>query len=172
MNAAEEGAVDRRVLVVCYSRSGATERVARELALRLHADVEILQDRARRSGWIGSLTASRDAWRKRAADIMTTTRDPANYALTVIGTPVWAWQMTPAVRAYLMQSGARIRKVAFFVTSGDTAVSRILPSLEQLAGQTSVASAGFNARELADAAIYEQRLQQFVTTLSRSVPAK
>jgi hypothetical protein len=66
---------------------------------------------------------------------------------------------------YLKQMRGRIQHVVFFVTSGDTDVSRILPSLEAEAGMKAVAAAGFNARELGETASYEKKLSAFVADI-------
>lgn len=39
-------------------------------------------------------------------------KNPADYALTIIGTPVWVGTMTPAVRAYLQNNQERLHNVA------------------------------------------------------------
>lgn len=164
----------RRVLVVYYSRSGATARVARDLASQLGADIEVLHDTLATGGPIGYLRALFAALREQPSHLEPLQHDPADYALVVIGTPVWAWRPTPAIRAYLVRQRGRLPTVGFFVTSGDTDVDRIVPSLEALYGHRAVASAGFNAHELADAATYEPKLRSFAgllqAAMTRSVP--
>lgn len=150
------------VLVAYYSLTGNTARAARDLAARLGADIECIQDNSHGTGVLGRFGAAFDALRKAPAKIGALLRDPAEYSITIVGTPIWVGQMTPAVRAYLKQTRGRIQNVAFFVTSGDTDVGNIAPSLEAEAGQGSVASAGFNARELSDARTYEEKLSAFV----------
>ena len=93
---------DECILVFYCSRTGNTERVAKDLVARLHADVERIDDKADRDGIAGYLSALYDSLRKVAADIAKPQKDPANYSLTVVGTPIWAWNMTPAARAYLI----------------------------------------------------------------------
>src|SRR5688572_9341 len=120
----------KSVLVACYSLTGNTARVARDLAARLGADLESIQDKGHGTGFLGQFAAALDAWRQAPANISALQQDPAQYSITVIATPVWVGQMTPAVRAYLKQTRGRIQSVAFFVTSGDTDVGKLLPSLE------------------------------------------
>lgn len=159
----------KSVLVAYYSLTGNTARVGRDLAARLGADLESIQDKGHGIGVMGQFTAAFDAWRRAPARISPLQQDPAQYALTVIGTPVWTWQMTPAVRAYLKQVRGRVQNVAFFVTSGDTDVQKILPSLEAEAGQKAVASAGFSARELNEPATYEAKLAALVQQITSAV---
>ena len=156
---------DEHILVVYYSRTGNTERVAKDLVARLHADVERIDDKADRDGFAGYLSALYDSLRKVAADIAKPQKDPANYTLTVVGTPVWAWNMTPAARAYLEATKGRPRAIAFFVTSGDTDAGKIVPGMEIVAGQKAIAFTGFNATELKDPAVYEKKLATFVSAL-------
>lgn len=155
----------KSLLIAYYSLTGNTARVATDLAARLGADLESIQDKGHGTSVLGHFTAAFDAWRRAPAHIGALQQDPAQYAITVIGTPVWTWQMTPAVRAYLKEVRGRIHDVAFFVTSGDTDVRKVLPSLEAEAGIRSVASAGFNAHELSDAATYEKKLATFADSI-------
>lgn len=162
----------KRVLVAYYSLTGNAARVARDLAARLGADVESIQDTGHGTGALAKVAAAFDAWRKAPAQISAVQYDPAEYAITIVGTPVWVGRMTPAVRAYLNETKGRAQSIAFFVTSGNTDVKRIAPSLEVAAGRKAVASAGLNASELRDAATYERKLSAFVdeiTNASRSV---
>ncbi len=160
----------RRMLVVFYSLTGNTEKVAKDLAQRLDADIESIHDTQHGVGWLSNLRAGMDAWRQKPAVIGAPQRDPADYELTLIGTPVWSWQVTPGVRAYLQQTRGKLRKVAFFITSGNTDISKLLPSLEALAGCKAVASAGFSARELNNSAAYEMKLAEFIHAI-RNVTA-
>lgn len=162
----------KRVLVVYYSLTGNTARVGRDLAARLDAEIESVLDKGHGTGFMGQLVAAFDAWRGAAATIEPLQRDPADYETTLIGTPVWTGAMTPAIRAYLQRTSGKLRNVAFFTTSGNTDIARILPSLEALAGRKSIAFAGFDARELKDATAYERKLATFVDALPRArIPA-
>ena len=158
----------KRVLVVYYSLTGNTARVGRDLAARLDADIESVRDSGHGTGLVGRLAAAFDAWRRKAAAIEPLQYDPADYEITLIGTPVWVGAMTPAIRAYLQRTSRKLHNVAFFTTSGNTDITRIHPSLEALAGQKSIACAGFNARELNDATSYQRKLAAFVDALPRA----
>jgi flavodoxin len=162
----------KRVLVAYYSLTGNTARVARDLTARLGADIESIQDRGHGVGGLGQFAAAFDALRKAPAKIGSLQHDPAAYDVVVVGTPVWVWRMTPAVRAYLMQTSGRIRNVAFFVTSGDTDVERVAPSLAGAARRAPIAQAGFSARELSDPARYATKIAAFVEEITRARDAE
>ena len=155
----------RRILVVCYSLTGNTERVAKDLAARLGAELEMIDDRKNRRGFFGHLGAALDSVRERSAQIADIRKYPSDYALTLIGTPIWGGKMTPAVRAYLRAVRGRINDVAFFTTSGSTGAEKVVPAMEALVGRKAVAFSGFNARELKAAADYDQKIATFLDVL-------
>ena len=160
-----------KILIAYYSRTGRTARVARDIAARTGGDIERIQDPRHRIGCLGYLEAIRDAVRGAPARIPPITRKPSDYAMTIIGTPVWAWKMTPAVRAYLRQTQQQLGHVAFFVTSGDTDVAKIVTPMEALVGVRAIASIGFNSRQLNDQKLYEEKLRSFLAAIGYSTTA-
>jgi flavodoxin len=105
-----------KTLVSFYSRSGSTRRVAEVISKNLNADIDEikdLKDRTRRI--IGWLVSGRDAMTKKLTKIKYS-KNPSKYDLVIIGTPVWAWTVTPAIRTYLSEN--KFKKVAFFCTCG------------------------------------------------------
>ena len=85
-----------KTLVVYYSRTGNTKFVAEEITAELGADIEEVVDLKKRDGKMGYLSASRDATGNRQTNIAETKRNPADYDLIVIGTPVWFWRPSSA----------------------------------------------------------------------------
>jgi len=164
---------DKRNLVVYYSLTGNTQRVAQDIAARLGADLERIEDEKSRKGFFGYLGAALDSKREKSARIIDISKYPSEYALTVIGTPVWVWKITPAVRAYLRMTRGRLNDVAFFTTSGNTDAEKIVPAMEGIAGRKAIAFTGFNEHELKTAALYEEKISAFVNELRsrRSSPA-
>ena len=103
-------------LVVYYSRTGNTKFVAEEIAAELGSDIEELVDLKSRAGAIGWMSAGRDATGNRQTEIAETKKNPADYDLVVVGTPVWAWGPSAAVRTYVGKHDLAGKKVALFFT--------------------------------------------------------
>jgi hypothetical protein len=143
--------------------------VARDLAKLVGADIESIRDRGHGVGFFGYAKAAWDAMRRVPANIGPQSKNPADYALTVIGTPVWVGNMTPAVRAYLQNNKGRLRNVAFFITSGSTEAAKVVSTMEALAGSTAVALQGFDARELQDSNVYDRKVAEFANDVERHV---
>jgi len=152
----------RKILIAYYSLTGNTARVACDIAARVGADIESIRDPGHGVGFFGFLRDSLDALRGIPAKIQPLAKNPGDYALTIIGTPVWAGHMTPAIRTYLHQAQGSLRQVSFFVTSGNTDAAKVIPSMEALAQTGAIASAGFNAQQLREPELYEKKLAAFL----------
>ena len=159
--------VGKRILVVHYSLSGNTERVAQDLATRLGAEREKIGDLRNRRGLLGYLRAALDSIRERPAELTGLDKNPKDYALTLIGTPIWAGKITPAVRTYLRTHRGSFNDVAFFATSGSTPGEKVVPAMERLAGRQAVAFAGFNYVDLQTESLYEKKIAAFLHALQR-----
>jgi flavodoxin len=154
-------------LVVYYSLSGNTARVARDLAKLVGADVESLRDTEHGVGFFGYLKAALHAVTGAPAKLGPLSRNPQDYGLTIVGTPIWAGHMTPAIRAWLDRYRAHLGRVAYFTTCGGSDPGKVVRAMERLVGRTGVAFVGFDAKELADAERYAAKLREFVDSLDR-----
>jgi hypothetical protein len=124
-----------RALVVFYSLTGTTRRVAQALAAELGAEVEEIHCSKYRPGFFGFWQAGYASWRSRIPEIGPPAHDPGNYDLVAVGGPVWGWNACTPVRAYLMHEATRLPAVAFFVTVGGVGFNQALATMEMLAGR-------------------------------------
>ena len=119
-----------KTLIVYYSRTGTTQKVAEQLAERLGADIEPLIDPTPRAGIKGFWTGAADARKKATPELPALHHNPAYYDLVLVGSPVWAGTMTPAARSFLTRFGGNCAKVALFAT---TSMSDLDETLEKMA---------------------------------------
>jgi len=129
-----------KTLVVFYSRTGVTRKLAGRLAEGLHAEVEEIVDTKDRSGALGWLGAGRDAVLRRSTNIQQPVHDPAEFDLVLVGTPVWAGTMACAVRAWLERFAGRLPQTAFFVTARSKFADGALRHMAALSGREPVAT--------------------------------
>ncbi|MHC2382978.1 flavodoxin family protein [Bradyrhizobium liaoningense] len=101
-----------RILVVYYSRTGTTRKVAQSLSAALSCDSEEITEAGSRKGIFGYLRSAVEARRQIPSRIAATVRDPSLYDLVVIGTLVWAWSLSSPVRAYLLANRSKLPAVA------------------------------------------------------------
>jgi len=138
-------------LVLYYSRSGHTRKLAQEIAAALSADIEELKDGRNRSGPIGFLKSGREARSGATVDLAPLSHNPSQYDLVVVGTPVWASTISSPVRTLLQHESLRGVKLAWFCTSGATSSSMhngCLNDMSHESGHTPVAMLGLSAGEL------------------------
>ena len=128
-----------KALVVFYSMTGNTEKVARELARRLEADIEVIEGRAKRSGAIGRLRSVFEAIFKIPAENFPSTREDADYDIVVLGGPVWAKNMASPVRAFIRSEGAHINNLAVFCTEMGSGGAHVLDQMAALWGGAATA---------------------------------
>src|SRR3989339_377766 len=109
-----------KTLIVYYSRTGITKKVGENLSFWLKAKKEEVVDEKNRKGPIGYVIAGKDATNKKLTKISRQEWDPKEFNMIIIGTPVWAWTVTPAIRTYIEQykDVLKEKELAFFCTMG------------------------------------------------------
>ncbi|MGD2174054.1 MAG: flavodoxin [Candidatus Brocadiaceae bacterium] len=130
---------NRNCLIVFYSRTGTTGKVARAIAEATGGELEKIRDKKNRGGILGWLGAAKDAVLRRSTEIEPADYDPGDYDLVVIGTPVWAMTVSCAVRAYLTRYRERLPEVAFFLTTGSSGIEKTFQHMEEECGKAPVA---------------------------------
>jgi flavodoxin len=151
-------------LVVFYSRTGLTRKAAEMLAGVLKADIEEIVDHKNRMGFWGYLGSGKDAFLKKTTKINAARKDPGVYDLVVIGTPLWALSVTPAVRTYLSQNKDRIRRAAFFCTKGGSPAKMAFADLAKLCGQKPVGTLELREDELKTGESF-RKIEKFAQTI-------
>jgi flavodoxin len=123
------------ILVVYYSRTGATRQVARLLADKLGADTLAIQDTRPRHGLFGFVQSAWEAMRGALPDIKPSCMPLSQYDLVVLGTPVWMGHMASPMRRFLHDKARHIRQAAFFCTMGGDGADTVFGEMDKLLGQ-------------------------------------
>lgn len=153
-----------KTLVVYYSRTNFTKRIAEILAEKLGADIEILHDTKNRQGALGYLSAGRDAGTRRITKLEETKTNLDDYEMVVVGTPIWSWNVTPAVRTYLRHKKGKFKKVAFFSTMSGSGNVRAYADMAKECGIEPVATLGLLTKEVAKES-FGGKLDDFIKKL-------
>ena len=118
-------------LVVYYSRTGNTKFVAEKIANQLNADISEIIDRKNRKGRLVFLTGGFAALREKLTKIETS-KSIDDYDLIIVGSPVWAGKITPAIRTFLVNNDFSDKQVAFFITLGGDKPKKALINMEKI----------------------------------------
>jgi flavodoxin len=153
-----------KILVVYTTRTGATKFVAETIAAELGADIEEIVDQKKRAGPIGWLSAGKDSMSEKQTEIAPTTRNPADYDLIALGTPVWAWRPTPALRTYVANHDFLGKRVALFFTMDSDLKQAIEKTKAMLLGAIFMGELAL-AKPLKEKAETEKKIADWCSTL-------
>lgn len=120
-------------LCVYYSRTGATEKLMKEIASELKCELVKLDDGVDRAGLRGWVRSGMQAMARRIPPVKPLkTAFPLDvYDLVVIGTPVWAGRCSVPVRSFLMEYGEQLRKTAYVITrSSDVRYEEVFDQMD------------------------------------------
>jgi flavodoxin len=153
-----------RFLVVYYSRTGNTKKVAEVISRTLSCDIEELNDEQKRKGFIGYMRSGREAMKKEKITLSELKNQPKNYDLVIIGTPIWAFTMSSPIRTFLEQYKADLPKVAFFSTSDSTPGEKTFSYMQEVCGKQPQNILSVTKKDLTTD-IYKEQIKQFINKL-------
>jgi len=156
-----------KILVVYYSRSGTTRKIAESLSQALDCDMDEIVEPNNRRGFFGYVRSLAEAVQKRRSTILPGKSNPSSYDLVIIGTPVWAWSISSPVRAYLMTSKARLPEVAFFCTFAHRGSEGAFTEMQNILGKAPCACCAVVAPAVTSG-IYGPSLAEFLKSMERS----
>jgi flavodoxin len=152
------------ILVVYYSRTGNTRRLAQAIASAIHCDIEEISEVRERSGLVEFIKSFFEAIRGHHAPIETVGHDPAAYNLLVVGTPVWAGSVSTPIRSYLASQKNGFPDVAFFCTLEHAGSDGAFAEMQSLVGKVPRARCAVKANDVA-AGNFEGSVNEFVRQL-------
>lgn len=155
-----------KTLIVVYSNTGNTLKLAEILSNEFESETLEIKDRRNRKGLIGFLRAGFDAITSNVTIIEDFDYELSEYDLVIIGTPIWAGRLTPAVRTFLIGNSEVLPEVAFFTTHAGGGSSKALLQLEELAGKEPLACLSIEKGNLKDRSTEsKQEIDKYVKTL-------
>lgn len=137
-----------KALVVYYSRSGNTREVAQSIAREMQCDIEEIHDTQNRSGIIGWIKSAYQANRGKLTTIKPLEKDPSDYDLVVVGTPIWAGFPAVPVKTYLLENKDKFKDVAFFTTYGGSGFPKTVRTMVEASGKEPVQKLGIKSDEI------------------------
>lgn len=153
-----------KTLILFYSRTGTTKKVAEKLAPMLGADIEEISDNINRAGVSGYLISGRDAAFKKLTKINSISHNISDYDLVIIGTPVWAWTMSSPIRTLITEQGDKVKQVAFFCTQGGEGNQGALPDMAKLINKKPLSTLSLLTKKVVKDQI-EEDLNNFIAPI-------
>ncbi len=111
-----------KILIVYYSLTGNTQFIAESLRDTIEADIlelkpikELNPESGTKFMWGGFQSTM-----KKKPELMDFDINPLEYDLIILGTPVWAWNISPPMRSFLSMFDLSSKKVALWMShAGD-----------------------------------------------------
>jgi len=154
-----------KALIVYYSRTGTTRKVADAISKILKCDVDEIIDTKNRDGPMGYLISGREAMRKQLTEIKKPRKNPKLYDMVIIGTPVWGFTMSSPMRTYITQNKALFKKTAFFCTHGGMPKTTC-KDMEELCGKKAVGSMYVHESEVRKGE-HISKIKEFIKEIKR-----
>lgn len=111
--------MNERILIVYYSLTGNTQFIAETIQEAIKADIEELKpikelnpNSSMKYVWGGM-----QATMKKKPKLNPVSKNPLDYDLVFLGTPVWAWTFSPPLRTYISKFDLSGKKLAIWTCS-------------------------------------------------------
>jgi flavodoxin len=108
-----------KTLVVYYSYEGHTKLIAETIAEELKADIERLVPAAsekERDGFSKYMWGGAQVSMRLKPQLNAFVKNPMDYDVVFVGSPIWAWSFTPAIRTLFEDKLLTGKSVYFFCT--------------------------------------------------------
>ncbi|MGV8152639.1 MAG: flavodoxin family protein [Candidatus Nanoarchaeia archaeon] len=119
------------ILVIYYSRTGNTEKIASKIAKKLNAQIEEINVLKDYRGFFGFIRAGYQAAMSKKPKIFFS-KNLADFDLIVIGSPIWAGTICSPIKTFLHENKESLKKIAFFCTCGGEDAAKALEEVAKI----------------------------------------
>ena len=154
-----------KTLIVYYSRTGRTKKIAEKIQSALNCEIERIQDAKSREGMLGWLSAGRDAGKKSTTELRSVQKNPSDYNIVIIGSPTWNGRVSVPIRTYIQQHQENFTNVALFST-GDIDRSSAIDDMREMLKKRVFTSMHFTRENEIDNNNYHKKVETFVEKIN------
>lgn len=123
--------MNMKSLVVYYSRTNITKKLAQDIASKTDADIDEIQTDVKYSGKLGYARGIKDARSAKNVELKNLKYDPKDYDVVYLGAPVWASKAANPLISYLKQNEGKFKNVKFFLTAGGSGFDSGFKQMEE-----------------------------------------
>ncbi|WP_411881885.1 flavodoxin family protein [Polaromonas sp. YR568] len=148
------------ILIVCYSNTGTSRRVADLLASQFKWPRGEVRESRSRAGAAGMLRCVADSLFKRHPAISYVGPDPRSFGTVVLIAPIWAAELAGPMRSFVRDHAPSLQRVAVVSVMGGNGATNAFAEVDRILGRPPILSTSFTAREVDDGS-YSSSLQGF-----------
>ncbi|MDY0382657.1 MAG: hypothetical protein RBS20_02850, partial [Atribacterota bacterium] len=109
-----------------------------------------------------------EAYLQRAIPIEKLKKDPVQYELIIVGTPIWAGNMSTPILSFLKEYKEKINKFAFFSTCLGSDLNKILLYMEHIIPQKPIAVMNINYQAFKKQ-YHVKMVEEFINSIKKDV---
>jgi menaquinone-dependent protoporphyrinogen IX oxidase len=129
-----------KALVIYYSRSSITKKIAQTISEKNNADIEEIVDTQQRGGIIGFIKSGFQAVYDKLTKIEDIKSNLDDYDLVILGTPVWAGKPSTPATTFIKKYHTKIKNLAVFIThaNSNNSYQSAIDFIENAAGKKAI----------------------------------
>ena len=153
--------VSMKSLIVYYSRTNITEKLAKSIASKTDSDIEEIIPKVNYQGKLGYARGGKHAMQEKIIDLETLKYDPEDYDMVYLGTPVWVSKAANPLISYIKQNEGKFTNVKFFATAGSGGFDSTFEQMEKYASVKPQKTLALTTKEVKKD-MFEEKLSTFL----------
>jgi hypothetical protein len=149
-----------KTLIVCYSNTGTSRRVADLLASKFQWQRGEVRETRSRAGTAGMLRCVLDSLLRRHPEIRYDGPDPRGFETVVLIAPIWVAELAGPMRSFVRDRAPCLKQVAVISVMGGKGATNAFAEIDRILGRPPILSTSFTAREVDDGS-YSSGLEVF-----------
>ena len=138
------------ILVVCYSYTGTTRRLAQLLCSHHGWPLGEILDERPRAGAGGTWRCFLDSMLRRHPPVRYQGPDPEDFHTVVLMSPIWVYRLAGPMRSFITSRRNTLRRVAVISTMGSAGASNAVAEIAHVLGRPPILADAFTTREIED----------------------
>lgn len=152
------------ILVIVYSYTGTSRRVAELLCNQQNWHIATVTDVHPRSGALGSFRCMLDSFFRRQPGIRYDGPPPGDFDAVVLVSPIWMLRLAGPMRSFVTRQRGRLPDVAVLSVMGGQGAPNAAAEIADILGRAPILSSSVTMREVDDGSC-AARLQAFGTAV-------
>lgn len=137
-----------KVLVVCYSYTGISHKLARLLCRQQNWPMGEVSEFNPRGGLSGLWKCLADSWLRRTPAIRYVGPATADFDVVVLVSPIWAFRLAGPMRSFVTERLGQFPDVAVACVRGSRGGLGAVAEIAKILGRNPILSAAFNQRDV------------------------
>jgi flavodoxin len=157
----------KKALIVVYSRSGHTQKVAEAIAAASGWPLAMIECPSHR-GLLAYPRLVLEVFAGIGPRIKYDGPPPSEFDLVILGAPIWAAHIASPMRSFAQEYAGQFKEVAFFCCMGGSGSDRAFAELEKFFEKKPLATVAIKDEELGTET-YRERTREFADRLKKVV---